>query len=421
MRNRPAFSSLFALALLTLLSLSVFAGAQTTFESAKDKVAPLFGNDPEMKTLQTVQSGDETYAVFYYSVTSPNRLFAAIRSSDGQFETSPDTLSTLAHFIYRYDVLYSVMTNFGLSVSAQDSKNSLPEFSDTVTDKLNSATKELSNLEHDYPSVDFTSVSATLDSVHESFLLFGRDGVQTAKSARTGFEADHSLNSFAEYYRDYNQTLTLAGKYVTASYTHFNAVNDFSAQVRRSASLTSDAKADILKRLPVVQDVGSFASFKTSRLNPGLAALAGYEAAEGAWVNETVDGFSYRKAKVDAATEYQNLQQSVPLLLTHKTGYASCGVSLAALETAWNGAQADLKLDTIAGYQSALTKLNQVNGMAQDANNKYDACLSAPATQHTGSKQDYTWLYAVVLLVIGAAVYLLYLRNKHAQEEAEAQ
>jgi hypothetical protein len=420
--RRNAFKPIALLAVTLALAGAALAVSPS---EAADQVKPLLGDAfTQVATLeQPLEHLDNRYYLFYFPVTSPNRIFLAVDELEGGLVTDPSLLAELAGRAYRLDVVRRVLKaqRFGyvdIDSFAKDAKRRLE------ATRGNYETVVRGQLENRYPSLAFRPVEQKLEIVELAATALEQQAAEGLAQERN-FESSYNSLDLEAYLRTYNATLGTIGEYLTASDAYAKAVRDKANEALNSQTLTLQQKEEIRQALLQVSDVGAWEEYSRAYA-PAREEYNRRQAGLNAWVNASIQAFQYEKAKLDAEELYKANEPQARELLGREFDLTACALEreFDAFKVAWVEIEALRQKRDLASYQGMLARLATLGDQMATLADKYNRCIGGatptPAPR-PGGPDTSTIAVALILIGAGAVAYWQYRkRQQEAQEEGAA-
>lgn len=417
---------LIAFSIFLLLFLQL-AKADISSSAATDKVGPyLLQNENNILLIekQVTLRSDRSYWIFFFPPTSKERLIVGVDNNNGEVVGDEGTLNSLAAVAYQYFMVSEDPYQGYLQSNGVSNSFLTPIFSnsnDVLQTRITDLSTFASEIHDKYPQIKLDEVEARqgkLSSLSEGML----STLQFGQSLRDNFKADYSSQSLDNFFSYYNTTFTKLNSFFTAYDDYLRAISYVEATLPKSGIPDPDNK-NIFQSLESLRDIGISSIYPKVKLFDPLAKLEEKTVEGGAWSNDSVSSFLFRKAKVDATNSYNAYTPKVQWALTNKNDLETrCGIYLPGLEAEWNAIASILSQATkTEDFSRALTKINVVGGRLDQANSNYDKCVQTPASSHKATQNnnvDYTSIIAA-LAIIGIGFYAYNTYFKKREEEVE--
>ncbi len=414
----PQLFRLLAGVLLFSITLGSLAGAITA-EAAQTKIKPYFGSNADTAGLVAsppLSYNDEVFYVFYFHTNIPRRVVAVVNGETGALEDVPARLDVLGASAYRLDV-----TTYRLD--PQLTFNEFSGFLSATKNKADSVSTALPSVRTQITSyastVDISDIEAKLGDLNER-LTNAQGSVTEGARLQSEFSRDSTVESLNNYYDQYTAMFDDTQVFFDSATAYDASIKAKAASVNKDATLTVDQKRNIntaLSSLSLDGD-GSLLSFRTRVFEPGKAEFEDLKTGQDAWVNASLDGFGFLRAKTDAENLQAQLAPDITTLKANKAAYTACNADPTdAIKTYDDGVKqikqaADTSSMTI--YQSAVASLSTLPDTIQGLKDTYAACKApTPVPGNTTPKTNNDWVLPVmVLLIILAGAWFVYNRMK---------
>ncbi|MCX6767994.1 MAG: hypothetical protein NTY90_04695 [Candidatus Micrarchaeota archaeon] len=406
-------------ALLAAVLLLQFAAGISSAEAAA-AVGEYVGTDnlEKMDIIESPLEYRETqYYVFYYPPppVSKNRLVAAVASS-GQAVDGDDLLGAIALSAHKYAVWQILESTYYLSFG------DFSAFSSDFRKRLAAASPEavISSIQSTYPSVTLLQVEGKL-SLMEAKLDLLSEVLDQGMEKRAVFTTQYASDALSNLFSHYVRTFSSFREFLDAAEAYQSAVLDAQDKVRNSKNLTVSEKESVLKALSPLYDAGNPGKFKDS-FKSGAAYYDSSALDAGKWANDSVEGFLFLKAKVDALNAYAQVQPRVGQMLSNEFSFKACALAddWKKLSDAWKKVEALKLRATREAYLNMSARMGEADSMAVSLNDKYSRCIQATPTPAAGGETSslvQAGLAVAVIALIGFAGYRYYMQKKQEQEE----
>ncbi len=419
----PRLFSLVAGVLFFSIALGSLAGAITA-EAAQTKVKPYFGSNADTAGLVAsppLSYNDETFYVFYFHTNVPRRVVAVVNGDTGTLEDVQARLDVLGASAYRLDV-----TTYRLD--PQLTFNEFAGFLSATKNKADSVSTSLPSVRSQITSyastVDISDIEAKLGDLNER-LTNAQGSVTEGGRLQSEFSRQSSVESLNNYFDQYTAAFDDSQTFFDSATAYDASIKTKAAAVNKDASLTVDQKRNIntaLSSLSLDGD-GSLLSFRTRVFEPGKAEFEDLKTGQDAWVNASLDGFAFLRAKTDAENLQSELSTDITTLKANKAAFVACNADPTDAIKTYDD---DVKLvrqasdsSSITLYQQAAASMTALRESIQGLKDAFSACKAPTAVPpNNPPKTNTDWVLPVmVLLIILAGAWFVYNRMKAGQAE----
>ncbi len=403
---------------LLLFALLVQLTAGISSAEAAARVGEYVGkeNIEKMDVMDSpIQYKDSRYYVFYYPPppVSKNRLVAAVMEATGQVVGEESVLTALAGAAHKYAAWQRLENTYRLSFA--DFSTFLNDYRRRLT--AASPSTVVSSIQSTHPAVSLAQVERKLGSMETRMDLLA-EVLEQGTELRTAFTAEYSTIALSNMFLHYNKTFSSFSEFLASAEAYQAAVLDAQDKVRTSKNLSVADKENILKALSPIYDAGDPGKFKDSFVS-GKDYYETRVADEEKWAGDSVSGFLFLKAKVDALKAYESVQPQVQGILASEFAFKACALAedWKELADAWREIEALKARATQEAYQNISWKTSGIQAMVSALKDKYNKCIQATPKPGPGpdtSSIIQAGLALVAIILVGYAAYKYY---KQKQQE----
>lgn len=413
-------------AALPLLSSSVSS------EQAKEvaKAYLLQGEVAVIGQYNPLEVGSDKFWLLYVApqdAPKTKNLVVVVRDEGeiASLETREETLKELHGIDFDVDLLSFIQER---KVSYDDLEKTLQAVKAKVSSNARPGLDRIEAQQSSYPDLSFEDVSSLLRDLEDEAER-AEEKISDGRSYQTTFAQTFFASDLRLALDGYDDAFDGLSALVKAAESYHKAVDEKQKEVSK-AGLPLEVASTLSKSLDAIRDVGIDESFESGLLSPSRREYENRLSRKDSQVNDSIRGFYFRKAKVEAQKAYSDSlarTYSPEALLSprYKVDLESCALSTRELKGKWLAVkQVMLSASaTTEEYSKIPFAVDEANALAESVAGKLEKCINAPPTttpRPVTKPTDYTTPILFVAFV-GVAGYFAYrfMQQRGAQEEEE--